>query len=391
MIKMDTIGAHLFYRTARRLVVRRPSSLIQASSPLARGAVGKRRSSMRTPLDADVRVEPASADSTASSRARFGSPIDAARATRALSRNDGRGPCASDIASPRLLSSPARAFAAEPRDHRSGRGLSGRAVRRGRHRSITLQYGAHQDQHLGRLDRRARLWEQDGLRPLRRAALRRGLARHLLRQRHAGARRRRRQERDDDRRRRSRAIRWSARTTSRSTAGGGAYVTTSGPWESAPIVGKVLHVDAGRRRRSVVADDLHYANGLALSADGSTLFVVEHLRRPRHPLHGATATAALTDRHLFVRLTDLDEPAGACPTASSSGRTGSFYIGLYSAGRIVVVDAQGELVRKIEVPSATAPNLAFSRGRQDDVRHGRRRHLANPPYKGKVFPVTLEE
>ena len=55
---------------------------------------------------------------------------------------------------------------------------------------------------------------------------------------------------------------------------GGAYVTASGPWESGPIVGKVLHLTPDGIAH-VVADDLHYANGLALSAEGSTLFVNE--------------------------------------------------------------------------------------------------------------------
>src|SRR4051794_32619890 len=55
---------------------------------------------------------------------------------------------------------------------------------------------------------------------------------------------------------------------------GGAYITLSGPWESGPIVGRVLHVAADGTPR-VLADDLHYANGIVLSADGKTLYVNE--------------------------------------------------------------------------------------------------------------------
>ena len=168
---------------------------------------------------------------------------------------------------------------------------------------------------------------------------------------------------------------------------GGAYVTTSGPWDSAPIVGTVMHVTPDGAAK-VVADDLHYANGIALSADGSTLFVVEHYanRVIRFTLN---ADGSLSDRRLFVRLSDLEEPADALPDGIKLGPDGNFYIGLYSAGRIVVVDAEGKLVRKIEVPSATAPNLAFSEDGKsifvmavDD--------LTNPPYKGKVYQVDLE-
>ena len=52
-----------------------------------------------------------------------------------------------------------------------------------------------------------------------------------------------------------------------SDGNGGAYLTASGPWESGPIVGKVYHL-AASGALTPVADDLHYANGIQLSADG---------------------------------------------------------------------------------------------------------------------------
>lgn len=168
---------------------------------------------------------------------------------------------------------------------------------------------------------------------------------------------------------------------------GGAYVTTSGPWDSAPIVGKVLHVTADGEAH-VVADDLHYANGLALSAEGSTLFVIEHYasRVIRFNVQG---DGSLTDRAVFVNMYNLGEPPDALPDGIKLGPDGRFYIGLYSAGRVLVVDTSGALVKKYEVPSATAPNLTFSADGKtmyvmavDDQ--------ANPPYAGKVYAVTLE-
>jgi sugar lactone lactonase YvrE len=167
---------------------------------------------------------------------------------------------------------------------------------------------------------------------------------------------------------------------------GGAYATTSGPWDAAPIVGAVLHVspDGGQ----VVADDLHYANGIALSADGAMLFVVEHYAN-RVISFTVNADGSLSDRRMFVRLSDLDEPADALPDGIKLGPDGNLYIGLYSAGRIIVVDNDGKLIRKIAVPSATAPNLTFSEDGKtlfvmavDDT--------ANPPYKGKVYSLALD-
>ena len=49
------------------------------------------------------------------------------------------------------------------------------------------------------------------------------------------------------------------------------------------------------------------------------------------------------------------------------------YIGLYSAGRILVIDTDGKLVRKIEVPVHRHAEPHVHRRRQDDVRHGSRR------------------
>ena len=48
---------------------------------------------------------------------------------------------------------------------------------------------------------------------------------------------------------------------------GGVFMSASGPWETAPIVGKILYRAPDGTLRTV-ADDLHYANGLALSPDG---------------------------------------------------------------------------------------------------------------------------
>jgi len=168
---------------------------------------------------------------------------------------------------------------------------------------------------------------------------------------------------------------------------GGAYVTASGPWESGPIVGKVFHLTADGAL-APVADDLHYANGIQLSADGTRLYVNES-EASRVISFAVAADGSLSDRRLFVRLTDLDEPVGAYPDGVKLGPDGNLYVGLYSAGRIVVVSPDGKLVRKLSVPSPAAPNLAFGADGKtayvmavDDQ--------ANPPYKGKVYAIANE-
>jgi gluconolactonase len=165
---------------------------------------------------------------------------------------------------------------------------------------------------------------------------------------------------------------------------GGIYFTTSGPWESAPIVGRVLHMAPDGTIREV-ANDLHYANGIALAPDGQRLYVNES-EAGRVISFKVEADGTLSDRRLFVRLSALDEPPDAYPDGIKFGPDGNLYVGLYSAGRIVVADKDGKLVRKIEVPSAAAPNLTFSADGKtlyitavDDK--------SGAPYKGKVYSV----
>jgi sugar lactone lactonase YvrE len=169
----------------------------------------------------------------------------------------------------------------------------------------------------------------------------------------------------------------------------GVYFTTSGPWESGPIVGKVFHLDQDGTIREV-ADDLHYANGLELSADGARLYVNES-EASRVISFAIGEDGALSDRRLLVRIGAVDEVAGpsAYPDGLKMGPDGNLYVGLFSHGRIVVVSPQGEFRDAIEVPSAAAPNLAFSPDGSeifvmavDDVE--------NPPYWGKVYRIKLK-
>jgi sugar lactone lactonase YvrE len=167
---------------------------------------------------------------------------------------------------------------------------------------------------------------------------------------------------------------------------GGVWFTASGPWESGPIVGKVYHLSADGTLRAM-ADDLHYANGIALK-DGR-LYVNES-EAGRVISFAVGTDGSLSDRRLFVRVAEADAgSAGSYPDGIKAGPDGNFWIGQYSAGRIVVVAPDGSFVKAIDVPSPAAPNMAFSADGKtlfvaavDDT--------ANPPYAGKVYAVPLE-
>ena len=169
-------------------------------------------------------------------------------------------------------------------------------------------------------------------------------------------------------------------------AKGGVYFTASGPWESEPIVGKIFYMDPKGDIR-LVADDLHYANGIVLSRDGMTLFLAES-EASRVIQFKVQQDGSLSDRKLFVRIGQVDPESGsyAYPDGLKMDKNGNLYIGLLSKGRIVVVAPNRKLAKTIDIPSPGAPNLNF--GPDEDLIY----IMAvddqnNAPYWGKVYEV----
>lgn len=167
---------------------------------------------------------------------------------------------------------------------------------------------------------------------------------------------------------------------------GGAYLTLSGPWEPGPIIGRVMHLSVEGQIREV-ADDLHFANGLARNSDGSRLLVVES-EANRIISFAIAPDGSLHDRRLFARMSELGEAASAYPDGIKLGPDGNFYIGAYSSGRIAVADGSGKALWVIAVPSPAAPNLAFSAdGRTIFVTAVD--EPATAPYRGTVYALPL--
>jgi sugar lactone lactonase YvrE len=169
---------------------------------------------------------------------------------------------------------------------------------------------------------------------------------------------------------------------------GGAYFTTSGPWESGPIVGRIYHLGADGKAH-LVADDLHYANGLALEPGGARLFVNES-EAGRVITFAIGPDHTLSDRRLFARIGVADPVSGigAYPDGLKFAPDGSLWVGQYSSGRIVVLDREGKLVRVLEVPSPAAPNLAFAPDGAA-VYVMAVDQTGEAPYRGTVYRVTL--
>jgi sugar lactone lactonase YvrE len=167
---------------------------------------------------------------------------------------------------------------------------------------------------------------------------------------------------------------------------GGVYFSASGPWETAPIVGKIFYINSDGIV-SEVANDIHYANGLALSLNGKTLYCAES---EAHRIIQFTVgkDGTLSDRRLFVRVGEVDAKSGlsAFPDGLKTDSKGNLYIAQFSAGRIVVVTSEGKLLRTIDVPSPSAPNLNFGPD-EDAVYIMAVDDANNAPYYGKVYQV----
>lgn len=166
---------------------------------------------------------------------------------------------------------------------------------------------------------------------------------------------------------------------------GGAWFTLSGPWESGPIVGRVVHLDKDGALTEVAAN-LHYANGIVLGAD-RRLYVNES-EAGRVISFAVDDKGGLSDRRLFIRLYQLGEPVNAYPDGIKLGPNGNFFVGQYSSGTILEVAPDGTVKARHTVPSTAAPNLTFSAD-------GKTMYVtavdntAAAPYEGKVYAVTL--
>ena len=145
---------------------------------------------------------------------------------------------------------------------------------------------------------------------------------------------------------------------------GGVYLSSSGDFATwADAEGGVLHLSAdGTLVR--LAEGIHYSNGVALSPDGATLFVSEHLER-RVLAYDVGKDGSLSGERVFVSLDDLEPPDPertweAGPDGLAIDREGNLFIAEYSAGHVLVVDAAGHLKATLEFPERFVTAIAIA-------------------------------
>ncbi len=146
---------------------------------------------------------------------------------------------------------------------------------------------------------------------------------------------------------------------------GGVYLSSSGRFAAgAPVTGRLLYLPAEGPPR-VVATDLHYANGVALAPDGATLYAAEHIGR-RVLAFDVTAPGVLAGRRIFADFRTLP-PSGSDyaltgPDGIEVTPDGRVLVAEYGAGRIVVLDADGDLETLISVPERFVTSSSLGPG-----------------------------
>lgn len=173
---------------------------------------------------------------------------------------------------------------------------------------------------------------------------------------------------------------------------GGIYFSCSGSHGDA-IDGKVYYL-APDGSITLVAGDIHNANGLAVSKDGMILYVVE-TDENRLLKFKVGAAGSLSDRRIFVNLDDLAQHAvHIWPDGVKIDSRGQIYIGQSArethvpyAGVIFVVDDKGKLLRRMTLPSLQVPNFAFSPDERT-LYVTAVDQIDKSPYLGKLYSIA---
>jgi gluconolactonase len=175
---------------------------------------------------------------------------------------------------------------------------------------------------------------------------------------------------------------------------GGMYFTTSGHPGKA-VDGEVFYIGADGAI-TLATTDLNAANGIAVSLDGKTLYVIEteENRLLRFKIGPA---GRLSERRVFLNMDDLTHHVGHIwPDGVKIDSRGELYIGQNPrdphaplAGTIFVVDSAGHLLRSISLPSPGVPNFTFSPDERT-LYVTALDQLDKSPYRGKIYAVHNE-
>jgi len=155
------------------------------------------------------------------------------------------------------------------------------------------------------------------------------------------------------------------------TRDGGAYATVFGPYDGPPtdVIGKVLYLAPGARAWRTVAEDLDYANGVAVSLDGKTLYVSETVSNCMLKFK-IEPDGSLTHRANFALLSALvpnrSNSPWLGPDSMKVDSKGDIYVAQWFGGKVLKLSPDGRLLHVFEIAAGDGTtNVAFGPGEKD--------------------------
>jgi gluconolactonase len=155
------------------------------------------------------------------------------------------------------------------------------------------------------------------------------------------------------------------------TAKGGAYATIFGPFVEIPtvVVGKIFYLAPGSEKWVEVANDLNYANGIAVSPDQKTIYVSETVGNCILKFT-INADGSLSNRSNFALLNLLTknkvESWWLGPDSMKIDSKGNLFVAQWSGGKVLKISPEGKLLHAFEIAAGDGTtNVAFGDGEKD--------------------------
>lgn len=155
------------------------------------------------------------------------------------------------------------------------------------------------------------------------------------------------------------------------TANGGAYATVFGPFAktATAIVGRILYKAPDSGSWVEVANDINYANGVAVSPDQKTLYVDEMVGNCILKFSIET-DGSLGNRSNFALLNLLVpnkvENWWSGPDSLKVDSKGALYVAQFYNGRILKISPEAKLLHIFNIAAGNGPtNVAFGDGEKD--------------------------
>ncbi|HWK51782.1 MAG TPA: SMP-30/gluconolactonase/LRE family protein [Steroidobacter sp.] len=134
-------------------------------------------------------------------------------------------------------------------------------------------------------------------------------------------------------------------------AAGNLLFTCPGSSRQQPT-GYVCCLSNGRVR--VIAAELLFPNGLAFAADGTRLYLAE-----TYGTRVSSADWSASSPHSLNLQPCFETPGPIGPDGLAIDRQGRVHACLYSAGAVLIADADGHVLRSVPVPGGRPTNCAF--------------------------------